>query len=163
MGLVIVPRFDFGDDNGLPLPLREIGDLVEFRKANPSNEGGRDPLEGLAGGRGAGLGLKKRSGSSGTFSKPGLKGGVTVWMAVSSGVVTAYATKSDSSAMGGNWSFAVGGLNGANLSHIPEFLGDNERESTEGAKTACGSSGKSSMGDNARRDDERGGAAADWV
>lgn len=78
IGLVIwglVGTF-FGDGSGLvrPFDFDDIGALVALRNENVSNEGGREDLGDLTGGCGAGLGLKNRSGSSGTFSRAGLKG-----------------------------------------------------------------------------------------
>lgn len=65
--------------------------------------------------------------------------------------------------MGANLCPVVGGLIGAKLSQTPEFLlsGELGRVGTS-ASSNC-SSARSSMRANARREEDRGGAAADCV
>ena len=81
-------------------------------KDNEAWDGDRGDFGDLFGGKGAGLGLTKRSGSSATSSRPGVNMGDTGCIAESSGVVSAWPTLSGSSAMLGSTPPVCVGLRG---------------------------------------------------
>jgi hypothetical protein len=94
---------DLGEARELPLCRVRIPGERGLLKEKDSRKGDLGDVGVLnRGGRGAGLGLTKRSGSSTTSSRLGLNGGVIAWMAESSGVVTALPKNVESSSIPGS-------------------------------------------------------------
>jgi hypothetical protein len=86
-------REDFGEVWELPRLRVWVTAERGLLKENESNDGDSGDVAALfRGGSGAGLGLTKRSGSSATSSRLGLKGSMGVFIAESSGVVRACPT-----------------------------------------------------------------------
>lgn len=143
---------------------RTIGERWVLRNEKESNMGERGVFGLFAGGQGAGLGLTNFSVSSTTSSRSGVNGGLKGWIAESSGVVTAWPTKSGSSGIEGRGKFREEGLSGANMSHTPDCLLLCGRGGGGIIRRCDCSSATSSMEVRGEREDILGGGAvADWV